>query len=264
MRTTLLSFVLLLMNITGSSAQVPQKEMEPSSLNPLDAEGFLICTKSNVEGAIDCEKIFLDGFEYTILPYGGVQVVVSLTDNGSHLVALVTVRNTDNRFSPVVDPAKVQIIGFDKNDKAVFLAPIPPQKIASKFVNRAAWASALNSLSASLAKTRTTSSSMVNGNLMITGTAGTSSVMVTGTETTSTTQQDRGAVARADEQNQGWMAGARANAQEVMDTALRANTIFPGKSISGFVYFERKKLKKVVVEVTVGKISFDFPYSYRT
>jgi TPR repeat protein len=51
------------------------------------------------------------------------------------------------------------------------------------------------------------------------------------------------------------------SALSIMKTALRANTISPGESVSGYVYFEGdKKAKDFHLQIPIAGITYDFPF----
>jgi hypothetical protein len=85
-----------------------------------------------------------------------------------------------------------------------------------------------------------------------------------GTSTSTTSTPDYEAQARADEAIRERNAVLAIQSSQLSNAALRSNTIFPGQSVSGCVFFERKgKAANLVLSVPIGNRIFKFPFIFQ-
>jgi hypothetical protein len=95
------------------------------------------------------------------------------------------------------------------------------------------------------------------------GPNGSGQVFGTYTGTSTVTVPDNAARARAIEHANHIRTSADARSAGVIKTALVAETINPGETYCGYVYFERdKKQQAAVLQVIIGTVSFEFPLKW--
>ncbi len=142
-----------------------------------------------------------------------------------------------------------------RDDKGVLLiSPMSPKEAADKMdgSGSAKVKNFFNRWGANMANRTATANSTTNGTVTVVGADGIRSGTYEGRTTTTVAVPDEEARSRAEENVARRAAQVEARQNAVMDTALRANTIFAGKDIFGRIYFPRKKGEYMYVSIKVG------------
>lgn len=206
-------------------------------------------------GAAFADDFISDGATIRVIRDGGVTVAVFGYLDGGRVVAEVTVANeTDRRVT--VKPADFFITYWDKAGKMGHEFSLPPAKVADKLRGRAKWGNFFRAFAAGMAQTTSTSES--SGSVYVTGAGGAARGTYSGA--TTTTAPDAAAQRRAAEANRAASASANADAEQVLDRALRANTLFPKTYVSGLVYFEKRKFEQSLLYVMVDGTAYTFAF----
>jgi hypothetical protein len=245
MRKLLTPFALLLVLCAATSAQTAT----PSKDAPIDFSDVAKPAPTPPAKYITwhkdcpvCDDYVANDERIRLIRNGGLTVAVALSDDGRNFVVEVAVINgTDARV--LVDPAQTLFVIRD-GEKEQLAYRVTPEHVAGKIKGRANWGNFFRSLSASMATRTATSQSETNGSVYVTGTGG-SANSTFNANTTTTRSPDYAARREAAIANRAAVDEADARARAVLDSALRANTLFPNRYITGAVYFERKKFHKL-------------------
>jgi hypothetical protein len=81
-----------------------------------------------------------------------------------------------------------------------------------------------------------------------------------GTATSTTTSPDYAAQARAADRISARNATVAAMNAQMLQSALTANTLSPGQSIAGYVYFKSADAKKLHPRIPIGDKVFEFEF----
>jgi hypothetical protein len=178
----------------------------------------------------------------------------------------VTVSNyTPTTFDVMPSDFIVETIGH----KPKTLDPIAPESIAKSIERHAEWQNYLSSLGAAMA--RDTSTTRTRTNTSSTGTVsarssdgiyatGTYSGTSAGTSTSTTTTPDYAAMAQAQQQNDQRNAKVEAAIAQMLQTALRANTLDPGESVGGYVYFKSATADALRPRIVIAGKVYEFEF----
>lgn len=160
-----------------------------------------------------------------------------------------------------MDPELTRFVIVTKDGRTQALEPIPAQKIAGKVRSRARWSTALRAFAASLATRQATSTSQTSGNVSVYGQGGFAQGTYSGTTTTTTTvpglaaqRSAAAAIARNTED-------ANLRAEGIVRSGLKANTLFPGNTLDGVVYFDHKKYEKATFRILIEDTVYDFAFT---
>lgn len=212
------------------------------------------------QDASDRTEVLIQGQVVRGVGIEGVHIMAALEDTGHEMRALVAVAN-DSKQPVNVIPSAMTLEVTKPEEKT--LAYIAPGKLAQAKL-RTPWLAVLGAgLQGAAAgmQQQPTSTSTTTGT--ITGNDGSSAKVDTTTTTTSSPD------AAAQEETQERIArNARqarqqreAVANQVENTALLANTLFPGKHIMGWVYFRRAKhCTNAVLRIPLGAYVFEIPF----
>jgi hypothetical protein len=211
-------------------------------------------------GAPQSDSIVVDGVSIRVLTNQDILVAVAITDNGSYNVAEVTVLN-NGKGRILVDPELTRFIVVTKEGKTQALEPIPAQKIAGKIRSRARWGNALRAFAASLATRQSTSTSQTNGNVSVFGQGGFAQGTYSGTTTTTTSTPDVEAQRRAAATIARNTEDANLRAEGIVSSGLKANTLFPGNTLDGIIYFDHKKYQKAAFRILIEDTVYDFAFT---
>jgi hypothetical protein len=207
-------------------------------------------TAVTCEEGKNCVFQYIDGFKYKTLTADGATITVSLAV-GKYSRVAVSVTNTGEK---PIDVLPLEMTLDVDQPKPKRLAFVSPEQIAKSVEHSAHWANALNAMGGAMATKQTTSqtdtSGTVNssGNVSVYGSDGSSANgsyngngTYNGTSTNTTSSPDYAAQARARDniaQRNAAVAGVEANLSQ---TSLRSNTVLPGKTVRGYVYFQFDK-----------------------
>ena len=209
------------------------------------------------------DHVYQDGyFWFRAISPGGAIAVVSVSDNGQYMLAQMAIANRSNRNLDILPERFVMTL---LRPKKKMLEHIPPERVIGKINSSVAWSRLFAGMAAATATHRETTISETTGTVNVYGEGG----MATGTYsgTINSTRQ------APDEQQrqQIWEAQrereqqAYNRAQSVANSAVRANTLGPGREIHGLVYFKRERSCasragcSILLTVPVGYTTFEFP-----
>lgn len=168
--------------------------------------------------------VAIDGNYYRRLRHNDLLVVFHVGGDDKFIMADVMIAN-NSEDQILVDPqASVLTLWKEAGKKADILSPIPPEKIAKDITRRARRASAAR--------------------------------IFAGAFSTATGNPDR--QEQIGQQNATKESEATNQAADVMDGALKANTVSPGEYVSGTIYFQRKKYEGAHFEIQIGDTVYNF------
>lgn len=199
-----------------------------------------------------CDAITIDGDRFFIFNTPQFRLAFNVSNDDKMIIANVYLLNQSNERIEF-DPNKSLIAVYKKatDKQPVEVSPISPEQAAK----RAKGGNLLNFftlLSAGMATQQVQTNSQTSGTATITGqegiTNGTFNTSTIATTTVPNTEAQANARRQVAERN----AIAQERANNVLNFALRANTVFPEKHIAGNTYFEHKKIAAFWVGITVG------------
>ena len=186
-----------------------------------------------------CDDYIRDGSHRYVFntPDIGILFAASYNDKLAYNTVLI-LNKSENRlnFNPATDT--VLIYYKNKDDKTPeFISPLKPEDAAQKIKGSQGMKNFFSSLGAALQKQAITGNSTTDGTASVFGTGGMATGVYNERTTTTVLVPDTDAQARARdtiaERNR--LATERYN--DVINSALLANTIFPKKSVVGNIYF---------------------------
>ncbi len=201
------------------------------------------------------DSFISDGVPIGIIRNAGVTIAVSGYDGKDYLFCEITVLNeTDKRVN--VFPRDFYLTFKDKNGKFGYVYPLPPEKIAKKYLSRAKWGNFFRTFAAGMATT--TTQSVGSGTAYVYGSSGSATGVYSGTATT--TSPNLAAQRNAAVANDRAVEAANAKGQSVILNSLKANTVFPKTYVSGLVHFERKKFSVGILYIIIDGTAYSFPF----
>jgi hypothetical protein len=190
-----------------------------------------------------CDAAILDGHEVKGIRFKGTDIIVVLDDTGDYLAFLVSVVNR-NDYRLIVNPASAS--ARIQAPKPSLLLSIPADKVAKSMEHQGRWKSMLGVFFAGMATRQTTGT--------ITDQFGNqSSVTLSEPDTSAQRNAQRAAAERANRN--------RSAAEIIREIGLRANTVFPNTSLSGWIFFEKKKFTSLTVSIFTGEAVFELPFT---
>jgi hypothetical protein len=220
---------------------------------------ILICNKAAEAEHTGCTHQYIDGSFFRTITTDQMLVMVASRSNRKFAIANVTVVN--NSETPLdVLPQRFSLHETAPKDKTFAYAPY--QKILKVDAHRDGWANTLNAIGASMATQQVTTRTSSNGTVSATDSNGT---YVNGTydgASTSTTRiPDYAAQTQARETIRRRREALAAEAERMSHTTLKANSVLPGQTVSGLVYFEfDKKVKTFTLLIPIGDTVYQFPF----
>ena len=251
MRKLSLCGLFLLFSALATVAQTPPV---PDPSDPLGINEFLEPPRvialwgSETPG---CDRFAIDGTYYYTIRLSGVTTAMTFKDTGEYLFARIIVLNNSDK-SILVEPSAVKIFYEDKKGKEILLSALDPQKIVNRYAKRVMWASVFGSLAAGMAQRTSTVETTSRGS--INTASGTVTYRANGTAVV--TEPDYAAQRRVAAQNAANARNARSESEAFLSNALRANTVLPGQSVGGDLYFKREKFKEGALIVTVDDVDY--------
>lgn len=256
-----LSFLLWTATVSGSAQNV--KRVLWTEDKACRSIGF---TEAEQAGLLaTCDHWVANDATIQIIQINNMTVTVIIGDDGDYILADTYVTNkSDERI--LVDPYQSVLFAWKTEDLSKAperFQPITGEEIASKLRRRAMWVNILDSVLTSFARNTTTVTSNTSGNASVYGSGYGGSFTATGSYsgTTMTTISTPDLLARI--QSQARIRDRDENAQNrgsyYMNSAMKANTVFPKDSVSGLIYFKRKKAPAAVFTIRVDDLLFDFP-----
>jgi hypothetical protein len=240
----LLSVFLLLGSCLAVHAQ------DAGTQQPSEQEGNHVFWR---EGAPGCDEMFIEGVRIRFLTYNDITVGLFILDvDGAYAFDVGVENHTTGRI--LLDPASAQLLYRKKSGHVANLYPLTPEKVAGKIRGRHKWGNILRAFAAGMATRTTTSTTTESGTFSSDAGSGT----YQGNATTTTTEADDEALQRVQRGNARRSAADAAEADVASTTALRANTVFPGRLIHGFIYFEHKQFERAVFSIVVNGAMYSF------
>ena len=212
------------------------------------------------ETSQSCSHKLVNGLRYESLTTQQAVVTVSIADNGRYTRLEVAVANLGQApFDVIPAGFLVEVTA----PKAKTLRFVPPEKIVSSDRHRAGWANALNAMGAGMATQQVTTQTNTSGTVQATGNDGSyANGTYNGNSTSTTSVPDYAAQTRARENITRRRAALAASQAELEQTVLRANTVDPGKLISGFVFFESEKRGEMyLVDLAINGVVYEFAFA---
>ncbi len=208
-------------------------------------------TAVTCEEGKNCVFRYIDGFKYKTLTADGAIITVSLAIGSKYSRIDVSVTNTGEKPIDVLPPGMTLDVDQPKPKRLAFVSP---EQIAKSVEHSAHWANALNSMGGAMATKQGSDGSSANGSYNGNGT-------YNGTSTTTTSSPDYAAQARARDniaQRNAAVAGVEAS---LAQTSLRSNTVLPGKTVRGYVYFQFDKHTDAQhLTIPIGQTNYVFPF----
>jgi hypothetical protein len=220
------------------------------------------------EGGQNADQYYSNGaLLRSVTSSDAVNVTLTIHEAGKWVLLSVGLENDGNTRPDVLpDSFTVELV----KPLSESLAYQRPEQVEKAIRNNARWravvAGGLVGMGESSPQT-TTSQSDVNINGTVTDSSGnSSSVQAQGTATTTsqTTNPEAGKDARraAD----GVYNRAAASIRQIQAGVLRPSTLFPGKFLSGLVYFKKPKQRvaegELLVKIPVGHTAFEFSFPW--
>lgn len=204
-----------------------------------------------------CTHAYLNGQYVQTITADGHTVSLSAHDTGKYLRVDLMVKN-DSGVQLDVVPSSIWAKQSEPKEKDLKSQSV--EKLEHSLNRRAAWASGFAGAAGGMARQQSTTDTTSSGTVSTYGSDGSyANGTYNGSSTSTTTTPDYAAQERAREQ----IAANRqrvANAEQYLENvALRANTLSPGQSISGAVYFERVKKGVVQIGLPIGGTLYQFP-----
>lgn len=199
-----------------------------------------------------CEVFLSDGDYIRFIRDGDLTVAAVGYDSGGYTVVEVTVGNASAERVDVI-PGDFFLTYQNDQGKFGYEYSLPPEKVASKITGRAKWGNFFRSFVAGMARTTTEES----GSLYIRGPNGETA---TGTYSGAMTRPDARAQEAARERNAQASRNAAEKSAQLLDAALKANTLLPKTYVSGLVYFERSKYKVANLNMIIGGTLYSFTF----
>lgn len=209
-----------------------------------------------------CDQIFIDGEDIRIIRDNNFVIMVSGVRDKDFVAFDVSVFNESDRRI-VVDPANSAFVTWKNRQQQLgdIVKRLEPEKIASKYRTRTAWANALRAFGAGMATNQTTTYGTASGNATVNDRSGyAGSVYYSGTTTTTTTTPNYEVRRQVAQRNAEANAEASSKGNFVLQTALRANTLFPKGDVRGTVFYERKKAEVGSFVILVDNVRYVFGF----
>jgi len=245
-------------------SSVSVKPSEPSKDASSQEVAALFNNKTRLmtwsRGAVGCDDLYSEGQYFRIIQGDGIEIALTMHDGKDYRVADVFISNLSDKRK-LIDPSTTRFTLADSGKPMVSLSPIPAEKIASKIKRRANWANFFSAIASSVPQS-STSQSTTRGTVSVYGSNGSfANGTYQGTTTTTRMSTNVYAQEQAAENNRRRSSEAEDRANELQQTALKINTLFPGEHTAGLIYFEKKKFVEngsfqILIDGTVYHFSF--------
>ena len=214
----------------------------------------------------ECDSFTADGITYKVFETPEIYLSFTMTKGEDNYVADVFFLNKSDRRIEF-KPEQSVIAVWEKNADLENKKPpkeyfaIPPEKIVKKLETRMAWANALLGVSGAMQTKTTTTQTTENGTATVYGNGTTTNGTYNGTSTSTTTTPDRDAQQRGARQQQQNSATTTSKTSAIIDSALRANTVFPKQQILGRIYFPKKKFEFLYLGIRIEDSLYTIAFS---
>jgi hypothetical protein len=241
----LFCLALLLVNLSPSFAQTSSSA----------APKIIVCEESS-----GCTHQYIDGQKFKILTTDNTVVIVALLMGEHYMRADVSV---SNNTQAAIDLLPNQMLLEVVTPKPKPLPFVSPDQIAKSASHRAAWANALNGMGGAMATQQTTTQTSSSGTVNSNSSDGTyTNGTYNGSSTSTSSTPDYAAQARANERIRERNAAVASLQAGLMQTSLKANSVMPGQSVRGYVYFEREKHAALLnLTIPIAGTLYEFPFA---
>jgi hypothetical protein len=193
-------------------------------------------------------------------------VVVTAVDTGQYIVFGVGVSNLSEKPLDVL-PGSFRLSLRRPKTKA--LENVPPERVIGSINRAMAWSRLGSGLSSATATRQETTTSNTSGNVQIYGSSGNASGTYSGTTTSTRQVPDEQRRQQIWEEQRKREQRAADDARAVAVNTLRDNTISPGQSFKGVVFFKRDGSCRsregcgVLLEVPLNGTIFEFHVNFK-
>jgi hypothetical protein len=217
----------------------------------------VVCDES-----VGCTHQYIDGYKYKILTTDKLTLSVSLGANAKYARVSVTVLNKSTAPIDVL-PERFSI--DETKPKERIFSYVPFEKIVKSDARRAGWANAINAFGAGMATQQATTQTSTNGTINATNSDGTySNGTYNGTTTSTTSVPDYAAQAHAQENIRRRREGIAAESDSLSKLSLKANSVLPNQTVSGFAFFDfDKKAQNITVVIPIDGITYQIPFQMK-
>jgi hypothetical protein len=218
---------------------------------------LVLCNESTA-----CTHAYQNGQYVQTITEGGHAISLSAHDTGKYLRVDVTVRN-DSTAPFDLMPNAISARESEPKDKELKYQSVG--KMEHGLEHRTAWANGFTGFAGGMARQQSTTETTSSGTVSAYGSNGSyANGTYQGTSTSTTSAPDYAAQARARQQIAANRQRAAQLEQYLDGVALRANTLAPGQSVSGAVYFDRGPKNGVVqVAVPIAGTVYQFPVAFK-
>jgi hypothetical protein len=206
-----------------------------------------------------CSHQYIDGQKFKILTTANSVVIVALLMGEHYMRAEVSV---SNNAQTSVDLLPDQMLLEVVSPKPKELPFVSPDQIAKSVGHRAAWANILNGMGGAMATQQTTTETSSSGTVNSSSSDGVyTNGTYNGSSTSTTSIPDYAAQARANERIRERNAAVASLRSSLVQTSLKANSVMPGQSVRGYVYFEREKhATSLKLTIPIAGTLYEFPF----
>jgi hypothetical protein len=189
------------------------------------------------------DSIVVDGRAVKGVTDYGLTVVAMMDDSFDQIGFLISIENKSGGRI-MVDPG---LYRFEATKpRPLSLSPLDPEKLSRNLEQRGSWRTVVAGMLASLAR-RQTATAQITDN---TGYRGRVTV----------TEPDYEAQREVQEAARDRTLRNQSDADSVRDVSLKPNTIFNGQTMTGWVYFEKKRFDEAVLKITIGDSVYELPF----
>ena len=220
-------------------------------------ENYVYWAAENKESAgIKFDKNTVDGETFFIFDTAEFSLAMRGVAFKKALAVEVYLKTIDKSKRIDFDPNKSRIAVYAKRGDTVFteLAPLTPEEAADKLDGSSAKVkNFFDRWRGNMANKTATVNSTTDGELTVRdSSSNTASGTYQGNTRSTVSVPDEEARSEAERKVRARNAKVEANASSVLQSALRANTIFAGKDVMGYIYFPVKKGEFSWVSIQIG------------
>lgn len=232
--------------------QLKKMLISPSLKNP-------VFFSTDKEACPNCKEIFIDGESFKQITHNNKVVVFNHFFFKDYVVINFGVQNW-GKEEFVFDPFNSRL-DFTVSSEILppysdykTLSPIPAEKISAKIKSKANIANFFTVFAAGMSQSQTTST----GNVRVTDQNGN---VATGRVESTSTAPNRAALDAANRRNAQRNQSTNETAAALETNALRKNTVFPGSSVDGFIYFKDVKFKRILLIFPIDGVDYVFMFA---
>ncbi len=194
------------------------------------------------QGAQGCDLVYKEGVGFYVLKHDGIIIYLTMQGEGKYLSPFLQVFNGSmKRFT--VDPQSFTL--YVPKTHPELIASLDPYTVAKSVGNRGRLRGALAAGLAGAATTQSTATVRDNQGNRATVTA---------------TEPDTDAQERTRQAVQDNAEANLSEAQRILQTSFKTNTLSQGEIATGFIYFNNKKYPEFVLRFPIGDTVYEFPF----